>query len=97
MNDLYNSDILSIIMNDLYNSGTSMLMDDLCVDNNLLNEEIEKLQNENDMLKKEKDDVCKKFSKENLQLKRTLDLCQAKSIEMELQLQNDNISNSCQL
>jgi FtsZ-binding cell division protein ZapB len=84
-------------MNDLYKSGTSMLMDDLCVDNNLLNEEIEKLKHVNDMLSKNNDDVRKQFSNENFQLKQSLDWCQAQSIEMELQLQSHNISNSCQL
>jgi hypothetical protein len=97
LEQVLNADILSVIMNDLYKSGTSMLMDDFCVDNNLLNEEIEKLKQENDMLRKNNDDVRKQFSNENVQLKQRLDWCQAQSIAMELQLQSHKISNSCQL
>jgi hypothetical protein len=41
--------------------------------------------------------VRKQFSEENFQHKKRLDWCQAQSIEMELQLQSHNISNSCQL
>jgi FtsZ-binding cell division protein ZapB len=84
-------------MNDLYKSGTTMLMDDLCVDNNLLNEEIEKLKHENNMLRMNNDDVCKQFSKESLQLRKTLDLYEAKSMALELQLQSPKTSYSCQL
>jgi hypothetical protein len=35
-----NADILSVIMNALYESGTSMLVEDHCADNDLLNTEI---------------------------------------------------------
>jgi hypothetical protein len=70
LEQVLNADILSVIMNDLYKSGTTMLMDDLCVDNNLLNEEIEKLKQENYMLRMNNDDVCKQFSKESFQLKK---------------------------
>ena len=84
-------------MNDLYKSGTSMLMDDLCVDNNLLNEEIETLKQENDKLRITNDDVTKQFSKEICLLKQRLEWCQAQSIDMELKFQSQNNSNSCQL
>lgn len=97
LEQVLNADILSVIMNDLYKSGTTMLMDDLCVDNNLLNEEIEKLKHENNMLRMKNDDVCKQFSRESVQLRKTLDLYEAKSMAMELQLQSHKISNSCQL
>jgi hypothetical protein len=97
LEQVLNADILSVIMNDLYKSGTSMLMDDLCVDNNLLNVEIEKLKHDNDMLRKNNDDVRKQFSKEIYQLKQRLDWYQAQSIETKLQLQSQNNSNSCQL
>jgi hypothetical protein len=72
-------------------------MENLCVENIELNVEIEKLKHEYDMLRKNNDDVCKQFSNESFQLKKQLDWCQAQSIEMELQLQSHNISNSCQL
>ena len=91
------ADILSVVNNEISQSGTSTVFDNLMVENNLLKEEIEKLKHANDMLSKNNDDVCTQFSKENLQLKGTLDLCQAKSIEMELKLQNNKISKSCKL
>jgi hypothetical protein len=84
-------------MNDLYKCGTSMLQNDHCVDNNLLKEEIEKLKQENEVLRMNNDDVCKQFSKESLQLRKTLDLYEAQSMSLELQLQSHKISNSCQL
>jgi cytochrome c553 len=97
LEQVLSADILSVIMNDLYKSGTTMLMDDLCVDNNLLNEEIEILKNENEILRKNNDDVCKQFSNESLQLRKTLDLYEARSMALELQIQSHNISKSCQL
>jgi hypothetical protein len=90
-------DIMSVIKDELYKSGTNMLLNNLCVDNNLLDEELKKLKHDNDMLRKNNDDVCKQFSNESFLLKKQLDWCQAQSIEMELQLQSHNISNSCQL
>jgi hypothetical protein len=83
-------------MNDLYKSGTSMLKNDHCVDNHLLNEEIEKLKHENKMLRMNNDDVCKQFSKERFQLIKRLEWCQSQTNAMELKLQNHEISNSCQ-
>jgi hypothetical protein len=62
-----------------------------------LNEEIEKLKKENNMLRMNNDDVCKQFSKERFQLIKRLDWCQSQTNAMELQLQNHEISNSCQL
>jgi hypothetical protein len=97
LEQVLNADILSIIMNDLYKCGTSMLQNDHCVDNNLLKEEIEKLKQENEVLRMNNDDVCKQFSKESLQLRKTLDLYEAQSMSLELQLQSHKISNSCQL
>ena len=57
LEQVLSADILSVIMNDLYKSGTSMLKNDHCVDSHLLNEEIEKLKHENEMLRKNNDDV----------------------------------------
>ena len=91
------ADILSIIMNDLYKSGTSMLVEDHCADNHLLNQEIETLKHKYDTLRKNSDDVKNKLSKENCQLKQRLEWCQAQSLETELQLQSQNVSKSCQI
>ena len=95
LEQVLNADILSLIMNDLYKSGTSMLMDDLRVDNNLLNVELETLKHDNEMLRKNNDDLTKRFSKKIYQLQQRLDWCQAQSAETELQLQSHNLSNSC--
>jgi chaperonin cofactor prefoldin len=69
------ADILSIIMNDLYKSGTSILVEDHCADNDLLNKEIETLKLKYDTLKTKSDDVQNKLSKENCQLKQRLEWC----------------------
>ena len=54
-------DILSIIMNDLYKSGTSMLVEDHCA---FLNKEIETLKLTSS---KNSDDVTNNLSNENCQ------------------------------
>ena len=86
MEQFLEADIVSVVKNDVSQSGNSMVLENFMVENNLLKEEIERLKHANDMLSKNNDDVCTQFSKENLQLKRTLDLCQAKSIKMELKI-----------
>jgi t-SNARE complex subunit (syntaxin) len=91
------ADIMSVVKNDVFQSGNSMVLDNFMVDNNLLKEEIERLKHENEMLRMNNDDVCKQFSKESLQLKKNLDLYEAQSMALELQLQSHKISNSCQL
>jgi hypothetical protein len=91
------AEIMSVIKDELYQTGTNKLMEKLCVENIELNVDIEKLKHENNMLRMNNGDVCKQFSKESFQLKQTLDLYEAHSIEMELQLQSHKISNSCQL
>jgi FtsZ-binding cell division protein ZapB len=88
------ADILSIIMNDLYKSGTSMLVEDHCA---FLNKEIETLKHTYDTLKNNNDDVKNKLSNENCQLKQRFDWCQAQSLERELKLQSKNVSQSCQI
>jgi hypothetical protein len=91
------AEIMSVIKDELYQTGTNKLMEKLCVENIELNVDIEKLKHENNILRMNNDDVCKQFSKESFQLKQTLDLYEAQSIEMELQLQSHKISDSCQL
>ena len=59
--------------------------------------ELETLKHDNDMLRKNNDDVTKSFSKEIYQLQQRFDWCQAQSAETELQLQSHYLSNSCQL
>jgi hypothetical protein len=54
------------------------------------------LKQENDKMRQNNDDVRKQFSKEICQLKQKLDWCQAQSLETELQLQSQNVSNFCQ-
>lgn len=92
-----NADILSVIMNTLYESGNSMLVEYHCADNDLLNTVIETLKQENDKMRKNNDDVKKQFSKEICQLKQRLEWCQVQSLELELQLQSQNVSKSCQI
>jgi hypothetical protein len=96
LEQVLNADILSVIMNALYESDTSMLVDDHSVDNDLLKTEIETLTQENEMIRQHNDDVQTKLSNEICQLKQRLEWCQAQSIKRELQLQSQNVSKSCQ-
>jgi hypothetical protein len=59
--------------------------------------ELESIKNENEKIRKNSDDVKNKLSKEICQLKQRLEWCQAQSLELELQLQSQNVSNSCQI
>ena len=68
-----NADILSVIMNDVYESGTSALVDDHKTENALLKGEIEKLKYENEALSKHSDDMQSLLSKEICQLKHKLE------------------------
>ena len=96
LEQVLNADIISVIMNALYETGTSMLVDDHCADNDLLKHEVESLKQENERIRKHNDDVQRKFSNEILQLNQKLQWCQTQSLDFELQLQNQNVSKSCQ-
>ena len=73
-----------------------MLLENFIVENNMLKEEIERLKHANNMLSKKNDDVSTQLSNENLQLKWTFDLYEAKSIEMDLKIHDyKESSKSC--
>ena len=91
-----NADIISVIMNALYESGTSIIVDDQTADNNLAKHEIETLKQENERISKHNDDVQSKLSNENFQLNQKLQWCQTQSLDFEFQLQSQNVLKSCQ-
>ena len=83
-------------MNALYESGTSIIVDDQTADNNLAKHEIETLKQENERISKHNDDVQSKLSNEIFQLNQKLQWCQTLSLNFQLKFQNQNVSKSCQ-
>ena len=80
LEDVLGADIISVLMNAIYESCNSMLIADHTDDNQMLRQEIEKLKEENAKLDKNNDDVQTKLSNEIFQLKQKLQWCEAQSI-----------------
>ena len=91
-----NADILSMCMNSLYLSGTSMLIDDHNDGTEFLRKQNQTLRCENEQLLKQSDDVKTKFLNDICQLNQKLQWCQKQSLDFELQLQSQNASKECQ-
>ena len=88
MEHVLDHDIIAVVMNSLYESGTDMLAAEHDDDIGLLNKRIETLQNENLSLQQLSDDVRQNLLNENFQLNKKLEWCQNQSLVFELELQN---------
>ena len=72
-----------------------MLVDDHTDDTELLRTQIETLKCENEKILQQSDDVKNKLSNEICQLNQKLQWCQNQSLNFELQLQSQIVSNKC--